>query len=523
MKKNKKGAALIIAIFITTVLLILSGGLLTLVRYSIDQTFDKQNEQKLFYAAEAGLNHGLRKLQMSSVYNFNSGSVSGLEGHIFEIDNMKVVISSAYNSDDGWTLKSTASFPNNSDGKSVINTLSNIRSASMTDMSMAMASSMEINLEFASSLENQNNGDINSAQDINSGDQYFGGTVNIEGKPIFDGEITSASKSKSDRKDEKGSHWYKNGKNLATTLQEIVSGTYLYGIWDKTNGSIYNEDENQMTSRLGDIFPNGYNGNQNAVDFRNNVAYDYNTLSSFSSSIILPTSYKAVEVTIQDNLLKLDYGTFTDEITLSSLGNTIIFPKNYNTININESIIGTELTLAAEKATFTIKGDIYYKGLENYDDMSKAWGADLSNIEELKNKVSSVSYTFGLITYQGDITIDSFVGDTNDKILNDCLLLTGAYFTPNGTFGVNDTNNAKKFKGAKRLINLGSVLMDTKGLYRSNGLGITATLTNDDRFSKKSVRPIGFKQLVVRSASDNQDYIMLAKNGMNWSSVTLNK
>lgn len=522
IRSGKKGAAMIVAVFIVLILFIISGGILFLLRKSIDDMTDKRTKMRLFYAAEGGLNHGLRKLRLASVSDFSSGTVSNLNGYTLNVGGIPVTLSSSYNPADGWTISAQASASGGS--RSVKNTLAEIRSTGLSANAVAMASNMNSNLEFASGNPNDP-GQLNSSQDMIIGSQYFGGLLNMDGIPVFDGIVTSASNTSSYRRNESGQSWYHNGKNYTDILREIEAGRYFYGIWDKSDGKDYKEDPAKMAGRFGQVFPSGYNGNQDEVDFINNVVETYTTIKNMMNTTILPTSYTSAEVTVKDdNTVVIKYGTgfsaTTEEFEISSSNNIFAFPKNYKTVIFNESVINTNVSFVLEEANAVIRGDIYYKGVENgVDDQPKAWGADRDNIDGLRSDISGLFQTFGLIAYKGNITIDSTVGDSQDEILNDQLLLNGAFYCPLGQFGANDKINAQKFKGSKRVVNVGSVMMDSKGLYRSGNSGVTCVLTGDPRLAMGR-RPLGFKQLLVYNESDGQYYIVVSDQ-MKWSSEVL--
>ena len=96
--------------------------------------------------------------------------------------------------------------------------------------------------------------------------------------------------------------------------------------------------------------------------------------------------------------------------------------------------------------------------------MSKADGVDKNKLRTIDDAIyEDINSSFGLITFNGNISIDSSVGNENSKITDDCLLLTGGFYCPNGKFGIDESAG---FAGTKRVINFGSLLMDTKGLYR---------------------------------------------------------
>lgn len=518
---KKKGVALVAAVFIVLIMFIISTGVLVLIRKSVDDMDIKRNKTKLFYAAEGGLNHALRKLRMSSINNFAAGNDEGLNGHTMVIDGIHVTLQSSYSAMNGWTISSIASRSASPSGKSlaVKNTLSGIRTTGLTNNAVAMASDMNKDLEFASGNPNDP-GSLTSSQDMIIGNQYFGGVLNIDVMPVFDGVVNSASKTASVRKNEAGTQWYYNGTNMTRILKRIETGRYSYGIWDKTDGNSYKEGDAAMTERMSSVFPSGYNGNQPEVDFLSDVVETYTTLKNMSTSQVMPTGYSTADVTVTDNKVKVKLGTTIKEYTLTSSCNMIVFPSNYKTVNFNECVVGSDVTFVLETGTAVLKGDIYYKGMTTgIDDKNKAWGVDNDNIETLRQNVANVSQKFGLIAYQGNVTIDSSVGDKKEKIVNDHLLLNGGFYCPNGQFGANSPKNASKFTGSKRVINVGSILIDTKGLYRSGTQGITAVLTGDYRYSR-GIRPVGFKQLIVQSPSDGQFYIIVSDD-MNWSSENI--
>jgi len=98
------------------------------------------------------------------------------------------------------------------------------------------------------------------------------------------------------------------------------------------------------------------------------------------------------------------------------------------------------------------------------------------------------------------------------------VVLSGSFYCPNGEFGIRSSDGFKKDgKFAQlRVATIGSVVMYTKGLYRSGltswgnwqsgwakisykyeeSTGIAALMAPDDR-SLHGIRPPGFKQLVV--------------------------
>ncbi len=517
---GRKGFALLTAVFIVLIMFIISTGILVLIRKSVDDMEIKRSRTKLFYAAEGGLNHALRRLRMSSVSNFAAGNDEGINGRTMVIDGVNVTLQSSFSALDGWTLSAIASRSASPTGKAVAvkNTLSGIRTTGLTNNAVAMASDMNKDLEFASGNPNDP-GAATSSQDMIIGNQYFGGVLNIDVMPVFDGTVNSASNTASVRKNEAGTQWYYNGTNMTDILRRVEMGRYYYGLWDKTDGNSYKEGDAAMAERMSEVFPSGYNGNQPEVDFLNDVVEPYSTLSSMSNSVVLPTGYSTAEVTVTDNKVKVKLSSsVTKEYTLSGFCNMVVFPKNYTTVNFNECVIGSDVTFVLETGTAVIKGDIYYKGIETgLDDKTKAWGVDRDNIETLRQEIAGVPQNFGLIAYTGNVTIDYSVGDTKAEVENDHLLLSGGFYCPKGQFGANNQTNARKFFGAKRIINVGSVMMDSKGLYRSGTQGITAVLTGDYRYSR-GIRPIGFKQLVVQSPSDGQFYIIVSDE-MNWSSV----
>jgi hypothetical protein len=515
VRSGKKGAALIVAVFTVLILFIISSGILFLLRRSVDDMAEKRTRMKLFYAAEGGLNHGLRRLRLASINEFASGSVPNLNGYSIDIGGIPVSLSASHSSIKGWTISALASGAVGN--MSVSNTLSEIRSTGLSANAVAMASDMNSTLEFASGNPNDP-GQLTSSQDMIIGSQYFGGLLNMEGMPVFDGIVTSASRTRSYRQNEAGQSWYNNGKNYTDILREIETGRYFYGIWDKSDGNSYKEDNAKMSERLAQVFPSGYNGNQDEVDFINNVAESYNDIKNLSNTNLLPTGYTAAEVTVRDdNTVVVKYGTETEKFVITSTSNIFAFPKNYKTVTFNESVINSDVSFVLEEGSAVIKGDIYYKGIENgLDDRNKAWGVNRGNIDDLRSQISGLSQTFGIIAYKGNITIDSTVGDSQDEILNDQLLLNGAFYCPRGQFGANDKTNAQKFKGSKRVINVGSVMMDSKGLYRSGTSGVTCVLTGDPRL-EIGRRPLGFKQLLVYNQSDGQYYIVISDQ-MKWSS-----
>lgn len=523
IRSEKKGAAMIVAVFIVLILSMTSVGILFLIKKSVDDMNFKRTKMKLFYAAEGGLNHGLRRLKMASLGEFASGNVPNLNGYKINVGGIPVTLSSSFSSTDGWTISALASDAGGF--RSVKNTLAEIRSTGLSANAVAMASDMNSNLEFASGNPNDP-GQLNSSQDMIIGSQYFGGLLNMDGMPVFDGIVTSASGTSSFRQNEAGQSWYDNGKNYTDILREIEAGRYFYGIWDKSDGgNDYKEDPAKMSGRFSQVFPSGYNGNQDEVDFINNVVEPYNSIKNMMNTTILPTGYSSAEVTVkEDNTVIVKYGTgfsaTTEEFEISSSNNIFAFPENYTSVIFNESVVNTNVSFVLEEADAVIRGDIYYKGVENgVDDQPKAWGADRDNIDGLRSDISGLSQTFGLIAYKGNITIDSTVGDSQDEILNDQLLLNGAFYCPLGQFGANDKINAQKFKGSKRVVNVGSVLMDSKGLYRSGTQGVTCVLTGDPRLAMGR-RPLGFKQLLVYNESDGQYYIVVSDQ-MKWSSEVL--
>lgn len=522
IRSGKKGAAMIAAVFIVLILFIISGGILFLIRKSVDDMTRKRTEMRLFYAAEGGLNHALRRLRMASLGEFASGSVPNLNGYRINVGGIPVTLNSSFSTADGWTLSALASGAGG--GVSVRNTLSEIRSTGLSANAVAMASDMNSNLEFASGNPNDP-GQLNSSQDMIIGSQYFGGLLNMDGMPVFDGVVTSASRTYSYRQNESGQSWYNNGKNYTDILREIEAGRYFYGIWDKSDGNDYKEDNAKMASRFAQVFPSGYNGNQDEVDFINNVVETYTTIKNMLSTTILPTGYTSAEVTVrEDNTVIVKYGTgfsaTTEEFEINSMSNIFAFPKNYKTVTFNESAVNTDVSFVLEEGSAVIRGDIYYKGIETgFDDQNKAWGAQRENIDDIRSQISGLSQTFGIIAYKGNITIDSTVGDSQSEITDDHLLLNGAFYCPLGQFGANDKTNAQKFKGSKRVVNVGSVMMDSKGLYRSGNSGVTCVLTGDPRLAMGR-RPLGFKQLLVYNESDGQYYIVVSDQ-MKWSSKVL--
>jgi len=122
--KNFKGMSLVMAIMIVTIMMILSAGVFFVVGSTNSMVANKEQEMRLFYAAEGGLNHGLRQLRSLSVAAFQNGT--GFTTQTLTIGGVNVVVACQNTATSGvahYTITATAGVAN---GRRVVNTLTDV-------------------------------------------------------------------------------------------------------------------------------------------------------------------------------------------------------------------------------------------------------------------------------------------------------------------------------------------------------------------------------------------------------------
>ena len=83
MKRDEKGMGLIIAIMVAMIVTILLAGTISLTRNDTDVTWSNIHKTKTFYAAEAGLNYGLKWMVNLSSDKFKNGTSSFSDNFIY--------------------------------------------------------------------------------------------------------------------------------------------------------------------------------------------------------------------------------------------------------------------------------------------------------------------------------------------------------------------------------------------------------------------------------------------------------
>ena len=466
------------------------------------------------------------------------GSASISDDLSFKLSNgIEVELSSQYISSDGsYNLVSTSK---NSNSSNCTITISNLNPTGTLEFSQGMLGIMAKNLQYGSGDEFW-------------GRTYFGDLFNFDGIPKFHGVVESASKLASIRTNgDLGDDVYGWGGHIFSyglTYNQIVAldkhnnkttwnfrnsekfSPYQTGLWDKSTEeqAILAESFDNTMDRMTEIFnPDFDPENPNSSPTGNykqgspkiqlsSTTHDWFFLSDPAKEsdrnsegikeITIgygATDIKNVTVVVEKDSIKFKYTTGLNNNKKENFSltqyNTILVPtlKDNNQVVKIHGEITNSFTMATKSNSVVIDNDLYYSSLSDFKNIARNT-INNAKMKQIKRKMPSSDLYCGIIagadlTTNANIEIHKDAGDNNNSVL-----ISAALYAPNGKFGthniLDEDNNGNYIWPDQRfigVINIGSVIFNTKGIYRSGGRGMYSYLNSDNRFVKGKT-PFGF-------------------------------
>ena len=562
MKTSKKGVALVTALMVTMIIIIMAGGLVFLTTHQQRLVNSQTANDRLFYAAEAGLTKAVKRLRILNLKQFTAPSSSDVaiisDLPVFDFNGTQVDITASWNSSlYSWTLSATANDMHTSQSCTI--ELDNIKSQAFTNNSMTVQEDMPYSVRFVG----VKSGSEYQPNDMMLGNLFFGGRINIEADPIFKGKVTSSCKDLSIRTDNTVTEYDKNldPHGLSSSQRRMHSSQFSNGIWDLTPTS---ESVNAMKARYTDkIFRDGYEGNSASVDNTSDVVATFEDVRNYTTRpsaikgepyVVQVGSNDNISVTIEEGYITVNpkpAAWTTNRVRFDDNQNTILFDGEStpnNRIAIRESVISGNLTVMSKNVDIEIEGDIKYKELiapyntaiasytapfmwaNNATSASQARNGD--NISALAKilQTGNASSMFGCVSENGNIWLgNDLCKNSND--IKDVTILSGAYYAPNGKFGIRVAgDNGDKLYGTiskkgsvdtqdgwypgdnggqvlTRVVVIGSAMMKSVGKFRQikGELDETAAASGQNGYWYYYDRPVRYKQHKVKDATYGPD------------------
>ena len=534
---KRKGSALIIAIMLILLFTIFISGLCTVSRVNLDLATARENKQELFWMAEGGMNALFS--QYAKEHAKVTPSFQSLNGVLPNYQGTGVALNYKYvpafgGRGDSLEVKATKN------GKSCFVRLGNLQPTSIIEFGAVMTGDMKGTTSLYGTMTGETH-DANTDHFICK--TYFAGRLQMDAFPWFEGKVVSSSNT-----DSKYYKWGHTNPENATGLEQtkyltnkngdglLGDDTYAKGIYDGSADDFTNESKEHMQARYETIFTasEGFSHRDDPIPFEPGDVIKSWTDISVNKIDYTPQNNSSVQITFTDDkkVTIKEKGYAKKEFDVSnSNGNVVRITGSPSKVVINESVIASDVTLIVEAADTYINGDIYYKGLDNcngtdyttltHQDINTTNTAGKTPIVQLRDIIAAGDYPkFGLVNKLGSILTDKNMGadavDGND----DALLIMGAYYAPNGQFGANKIGGSisSSYDGTLQTINIGSIIMKKKGVFKSNNNGLSVQFNSDLRFERGQMPP-GFKEAAIDVTHQfgNTYYRKFAASAMTWS------
>lgn len=560
MKGEHKGSALVAAIMVTMIILIIAGGLIFVTGNQRKLTAGQIADDRLFYAAEAGLAKAVKRLRLLSMEQFTAPKaadvalVSNLTD--FDFNGATVDVLASWNSTLlSWNLSAAATDKNS--GRKCVVALDNIMCQAFTSRSLIVQQDMPASVRFVG----VKSGSDYQPNDMMLGDLFFGGRINIEADPIFKGRVTSSSRDFSIRSANSVTEYNQdlNSGGLSSAQRLMHNSQFTNGIWDMTD---LNESVNSMKTRYANkMFKDGYEGNSAAVENPGDVVASFDDVLNPAKrpSAIKGTPYVVNVGPADDVSVQIEDGYITvrpkpadweqAKMPFNDNQNAILFEGTGtagNRIAIKNSVINGNLTLMSRNVDIEIDGEIKYNELVGpYNNaiagftypfmwannaVSASSPRNGDNVVDLAKKLqTNGSSMFGCVVENGNIWLGNDLCK-NSTDIRGVTMLNGAFYAPNGKFGirVNGDNGASDFgtiskKGSRdaqdgwypgsdglvltRVVLIGSVMMNSVGKFRQikGEVDLEGNGSGPNGYWWYWDRPTVYKQKMVKPASWGPD------------------
>lgn len=492
MKKNR-ASVLIIAIMITLILTITLSGVIFITKQSISTTKNVEDDTVLFWAADAGANHGLRFLRRLEIVKFSdpteapgteaayNGSSSVNSFDLYDGD-VRIKTELEYSTDTNeWKVISKANYKNSS--KKCVITLSNIGGVSASKFGFGQIGDMAIGTRLANGDQIDCSMYAGGFLNIGLTDYYTSNwtqDTKIKGKVSFNKKLGPSYVAGADDEDDTNplsalyanrfTNWlrtkYLSGDHLLNKGLRLDS--YInQNAWACGESEFDSFFDLKLTNPNWGIFQKGTE-QIDEINPETGVTYEWDELkvkttgSTLDNLKILnlkdfaPNQVKSmfVEQSNKDRNIKITFknngtveikfkngnSTKTETINLADY-NSIVIPSFKSDITAEnthsaievEGIISKDCAIFTETNDIVITGDLYYKGLNPSADNN------ISNLSDPDKDFPEMAMFVGLNPNrdsEGNITDVNSRGNVLVDITSaNPMLITAGIFCPNGVMG----------------------------------------------------------------------------------------
>jgi len=538
MKNKLKGMALIVVMMISTVILIMVGGLFTVIMTGTNLTSSNIDRTRLYYAAESGVNYGLYWLKSISLDSLNKKAVAPGVANGFNNQNLILTVNNA-------TVKLTVFVDTVS---SSIATVWRLNSAAELNGDSCIIQYRNIILRSPFDHCYFNNKVVSGGsitwftKNQNFyGKTYFNGVIPLEWAngemPTFYGEVESHYNTLS----------YANG-GTGINFNDPLLASYKYGIKvQRTSGTMTNAA--MLNSLNSDAFPFGYNQNVPAQPLQE-MTYTWpqlinKTLFPASKKItdfpgMSATSVGIVEITFTEDsagtavtgasFIKVRNSSKTSYVRQNSNTKMICIPSTFGDVFVS-GVVNSDISIITEADNVVVNGDLYSKGHEAFrdDDRSAFDGYTLANQSHPINQIINVNqqdYNIGIMVGMNTTGAPNlYVNQNGITGASDIILLTAGLFVPKGELRYYDKQPNLTATGIvdlswtkySKLITYGGFIGLTEGTTENSSTtqGFSPNYINSPKFIAGQLPP-GFRPAVEQDPVTGLNRNLFS-DGFDWS------